>query len=95
MASTNPKRVSTFIENPAIYIMKNAESMDTGIANTGIMVERQSLRNKNMISTTNPKAMNNVSSTSFIDSLTGFVKSNPTINRYSLGTSILSCSNLL
>ena len=78
------------MEKPAKYIIKNADRMDTGMAKTGIMVERQSLKNKNMINTTKPKAINKVSSTSFIDSLTGFVKSKPTIKRYSLGTSCLN-----
>ncbi|MNK91864.1 hypothetical protein D3C87_1119800 [compost metagenome] len=68
--------------------------METGIASTGIMVERQSLRKRKMISTTKPKAMKRVSSTSLMDLRTGLVKSKPTISRYSLGTSLRNCSNL-
>ncbi|MNI23634.1 hypothetical protein D3C81_955040 [compost metagenome] len=69
------------MEKPAIYIMKNADKIDTGMANTGIMVERQSRRKRKIISTTNPNAINRVSSTSLMDSRTERVKSNPTISR--------------
>ena len=41
--------------------MKNAETMLTGIASTGMSVERQSRRNRKMISATRPKAMSSVS----------------------------------
>src|SRR5688500_18049498 len=95
IASTNPTRVKTSIEKQAKYIIKNAERIETGIAITGIIVERQSRRNKKMIKTTNPNAMNKVSSTSLMDSLTGFVKSNPTINLKSDDISFFNCSSRL
>ena len=84
IASTNPNKVNTLMEKPAMYMMKNADKIETGIANTGMIVDRQSRKNKKMIITTKPNAMNRVSSTSLIDSRTGFVKSNPTINDQSL-----------
>ena len=74
---------------------RNAIINETGIAMTGIIVERQSRRKRKMMITTSPNAINKVSSTSLIDSRTGFVKSKPTISLYSEETSFFSCSSLL
>ena len=40
------------MENPARYMMKNAETMLTGMASTGIRVARQSRRNAKMMNAT-------------------------------------------
>ncbi len=68
--------------------------IETGIAITGINVERQSRRNKNIINTTRPKAIKIVSSTSLSVLLTKVEKSNPKSKTISGGTSVFNCSSL-
>ncbi len=72
-----PTNERTLIEKFSRYITKNVAIIETGIAITGINVERQSLKNKNIIIITNAKAMKTVSSTSKIVLLTKVEKSNP------------------
>ena len=56
-------------------MMKKPEMMLTGMAITGMIVERQSRRNRKMISATSPKAITSVSSTSATERRTKRVKS--------------------
>jgi hypothetical protein len=60
-----------------MYITKNAPIREIGIAIIGMIVVRQSLRKRNIISTTSKKATIIVCSTSVIDSLIYFVTSKP------------------
>ena len=62
--STIATRVSTLIEKPAMYMMKNPEMMLTGMAITGMIVERQSRRKTKMIKATSTNAITKVSCTS-------------------------------
>ena len=68
--NTIPNKVNTLIEKPTKYIKKKTPIKLTGMAVNGMMVERQSLKNKNIIIVTNKIAVNIVSSTSIIDRLT-------------------------
>ncbi len=56
MANTIPRSVSTLMEKSARYMTKNAPMSEMGMASTGIMVVRQSRKNRKMMSTTRPKA---------------------------------------
>ena len=69
MASTTPNRVSTLMEKSSRYITKNIPTSDTGMATTGMSVERQSRKNKKIITTTSPNASRMVCSTSEIEAL--------------------------
>jgi hypothetical protein len=67
MASTTPRSVSTLIEKPHRYMMKNTPTSEMGTARTGISVVRQSRKKKKMIAITSRKAIRMVSRTSTID----------------------------
>ena len=54
-------------------------TIDTGIARTGIIVERQSCRKINTTSTTSANASSRVLTTSLIDSFTTVTDSNGTL----------------
>ena len=64
IASTSPTNVRMLIENPSTYMMKNAETMLTGMASTGMIVARQSRKNAKMMNATSANAMSSVSCTS-------------------------------
>ena len=64
IASTSPTSVRMLIENPRAYMMKNAETMLTGMARTGITVARQSRRKAKMMNATRANATSSVSCTS-------------------------------
>ena len=70
MASTSANSVSVLIEKPSATKMVKVPSSDTGTASIGIRVARQLSRNRNTTSSTSAVAMNNVISTSLIDSRT-------------------------
>ena len=48
---------STLMEKPAMYMIKKTPINETGMAMVGIMVTRQSRKNKKMIITTKAKAI--------------------------------------
>jgi hypothetical protein len=75
IASSTATRVSTLMLNPARYMMKNADTIETGIATTGMRVDRQSRRNRKMISATSPNAISSVSVTSSTERRTKVEKS--------------------
>ena len=75
VANTIPSKVKILIEKLKRYIMKNAPIREIGMATTGIIVVRQSLKKKKITNTTRPKAMRIVSCTSEIALLIGFVLS--------------------
>ena len=87
MASTIPSSVSTLIEKPATYITKKAPMSETGIASTGMSVERQSRRKRKMMSTTRIMAMKIVSWTSRIELRMYSVVSKPMLSSTSAGRS--------
>ena len=55
-ASTTASMVSTLMEKPKRYMMKNAPTSDTGITMHGTNVTRQSRKNRKMMAITNTKA---------------------------------------
>src|SRR5882757_4044654 len=69
VASTIPNKVNIFTENPEIYMMKKVATNEIGISISGLIAISQSLKKKNITSTTKEKDIANVSSTSFIDFL--------------------------
>ncbi len=87
IASTMPSIVSTLMENPAMYMMKNDPMSEIGITTTGMSVVRQSRRNMKMIITTRMKAVITVSCTSAIDCRMYLVMSNPMASLMSGGRS--------
>src|SRR4051812_15031898 len=60
MASTRANRVTMLMVSPKNCMNMNAPISDTGTANVGMSVERQSPRNTNTTSATNIKASLNV-----------------------------------
>ena len=68
MASTMASSVSTLMEKSSRYITKKMPTSDTGMATTGMSVERQSRKNKKMMTTTSTKASMMVCSTSRMES---------------------------
>ncbi|MND93824.1 hypothetical protein D3C80_860220 [compost metagenome] len=81
------------MEKSAMYIMKNAEIIDTGMATNGIIVLLQSRKKIKMMIDTSTKASIRVSSTSESEFRTGTVKSFPRAISYSLGAVFLISSN--
>ena len=75
--STTASMVSTFMENPATYITKNAPMSETGITIQGISVTRQSRRNRKMMMITSTNASYTVFFTSSIDARMNLVLSKP------------------
>ena len=70
MASTNPNMVSVLIVNPSGMKKQNVPRIDTGMARTGIRVDRTLWRNRNTTTATRPSAFNNVQTTSLMETLT-------------------------
>ena len=96
VASTMPSRVKMFIEKPATYMMKKVATNEIGISINGRIAMSQSLKKKNITSTTNANDIPNVSSTSLIDLRILVVLSNKTFNSISvLLVFLISASFLL
>ena len=85
VARTTPKSVRRLMEKPKSHRKKNADTSDTGIATTGMIVARHERRNMKMISTTNPKAISSVSRTSSIALRMNVVESIASSRRRSFG----------
>ena len=68
MASTSPKRVRMFNENPKISMKPKVPINEIGTAMVGISVARQFCNEKNTTTITKNKASNRVLYTSWIDS---------------------------
>ena len=64
IASTSPKSVSTFTENPNTAMGRKDATMDTGMATAGMMVARTERRNRKITPTTSASAIINACSTS-------------------------------
>ena len=70
VASTMPKSVSVLIEKPSSFTKANTPISETGIVAAGMIVLRQSCRNRNITITTRTIASNSVMTTSRIESFT-------------------------
>src|ERR1700759_5553909 len=79
IASTKPNMVNVLMVNPNGIKKQNVPNMDTGIAKTGIKVERQFCRNRNTTTATSPNVFNNVPTTSSMDTFTTVTDSNGTL----------------
>src|SRR5580700_4684865 len=75
VASVIPNSVSELMENPKILMNRNVPISDTGIVTAGIIVARQSCRNRKMTIMTMTIASASVFSTSRIESETTVVVS--------------------
>ena len=78
VASTMPNSVSVLIEKPSSLMNAKVPTSDTGIVIVGMIVLRQSCRNRNITSTTRPMASSSVMTTSRIESCTTVAVSNDT-----------------
>src|SRR5580692_10689059 len=78
VASVIPNNVSELIENPNTLMNANVPISDTGIVTAGIIVARQSSRNRKITTITIVIASASVTSTSRIESPTTVVESNAT-----------------
>ena len=78
VASTMPNRVRVLIEKPSSLMNANVPMSDTGIVIVGMIVLRQSCRNRNITSTTSAMASSSVVTTSRMESCTTVAVSNDT-----------------
>src|ERR1700743_2702212 len=69
IANTNPNMVSVLMVNPKGIKKQKVDKIDTGIANMGIIVDRQFCRKRNTTIATNISALINVPTTSSMDTL--------------------------
>src|ERR1700761_3660793 len=93
MASTKPNIVSVLMVKPSGIKKQNVPNMDTGMAKTGISVERQVCKNRNTTSATNPSVFNSVPTTSCIETFTTVTDSNGTLYSTSVGKVWRSLAN--
>src|ERR1700744_1427695 len=85
IASTKPNMVNVLMVKPSGIKKQKVPNMETGIANTGINVDRQVCRNTNTTIATNPKVINKVTTTSFIETFTTVTDSKGTLYSTSVG----------
>ena len=95
VASTMPSRVSMFIEKPEMYIIKKVATNEIGISIKGLIAINQSRKKAKITSTTNPKDIIKVSSTSLMDLRIFSVLSSSTFNSTSDLLFFLIPSNFL
>src|SRR5450432_4545119 len=90
IANTNPNMVSVLMVNPSGMKKQNVPNMETGMARTGISVERRFCRNRNTTIATRPSVFNSVQTTSDMDTFTTVTDSNGTLYSTSAGKDCLS-----
>src|ERR1700712_1984862 len=93
IASTNPNMVSVLMVNPKGMKKQKVDKMDTGIANMGIIVDRQFCRKRNTTNATNVRALINVPITSSIDTRIMVIDSNGTTYSTSEGNDFFSSAS--
>ena len=76
VARTMPNSVSVLIEKPSSFTNAKVPTSETGIVTVGMIVLRQSCRNRNITRMTSTIASNSVFTTSWIESLTTVAVSN-------------------
>ena len=79
MASTKPNSVSVLMVKPSGIKNVNVPTIDTGMASTGMSVERQLCRNRNTTTTTSSRASSSVCTTSLMDTFTTLAASKGTM----------------
>src|ERR1700743_2787798 len=85
IASTKPNMVSVFMVKPSGIKKQNVPKIDTGIASTGISVDRHVCKNRNTTTATSASVFNNVPTTSSIETFTTVTDSNGTLYSTSEG----------
>src|SRR5579871_315799 len=95
IASTKPNMVSVLMVKPSGIKKINVPKIETGIASTGINVERKFCRNKNTTIATRPSVFNKVPTTSAIETFTTVTDSKGTEYSTSAGKDFFSNSNSL
>ena len=93
MASTKPNMVKVLMVKPNGIKKQNVPNIDTGIAKTGISVERQFCRNRNTTMATRPNVFNRVPTTSSMETFTTVTDSNGTLYSTSDGNVNLSLAS--
>src|SRR4051794_21160984 len=93
IASTKPNIVRVLMVNPKGIKKQNVPKIDTGIAKTGISVERQFCKNRNTTIATNPNVFNKVPTTSCMETFTTVTDSNGTLYSTSDGKVCRSLAN--
>src|SRR3979411_2448572 len=93
IASTNPNIVKVLIVNPKGIKKQNVPKIDTGIARTGMSVERKLCRKRNTTMATRPNVFNRVTTTSCIETFTTVTDSNGTLYSTSDGKVCLNLAN--
>ena len=95
VASTIASKVNTFIEKPAMYMIKKVAISEIGISIKGLMAISQFLKKKKITSTTNPNEIKIVSFTSVKARRIVLVLSMGTANSISDLLDFFTSSNLL
>src|SRR5580704_756023 len=93
IASTKPNMVSVLIVNPNGMKKQNVPRMETGMASTGISVERQFCKNRNTTIATSPSVFNKVHTTSDMETFTTVTASNGTLYSTSAGKVCFNCAS--
>src|ERR1700676_844637 len=93
IASTKPNMGSVLIVNPNGIKKQKVPNIDTGIASTGIKVERQVCKSRKTTMATSRNVFNNVTTTSCIETFTTVTDSKGTLYSTSEGKVCLSLAN--
>src|SRR5579863_1243378 len=93
IASTKPNMVRVLIVNPKGIKKQKVDKIDTGIANIGIIVDRQFCRKRNTTIATNVRALTKVPITSFMETLIMVTDSNGTTYSTSGGNDFFSSAS--
>src|ERR1017187_3389610 len=95
MASTKPNMVSVLMVKPNGMKKQNVPKIETGMARTGINVERRFWRKRNTTIATRPNVFNSVFTTSAIETLTTVTASKGTEYSTSAGNDCLNNASCL
>src|SRR5882762_585634 len=93
IASTKPNMVNVLMVKPKGIKKQNVPKIDTGIASTGISVERQFCRKRNTTTATKPNVFNKVTTTSCMETFTTVTDSKGTLYSTSAGKVCLNLAN--
>src|SRR5450755_4006401 len=90
IASTKPNIVSVLIVNPSGMKKQKVPRIETGMASTGIKVDRQFCKKRNTTMATRPRVFNKVQTTSDMETFTTVTDSKGTLYSTSAGKVCLS-----
>src|SRR5689334_18577003 len=95
IANTEPNIVSVLMAKPNGIKKQKVPTIDTGIASTGISVERRFCKNRKTTTATSPSVISSVFTTSCIDTFTTVTDSKGTEYSTSAGKNCFSCASSL